>query len=102
MLGLVVNRYLWPCAFDKYSPWIKMTTAATPAIVNFFTANKNDRVIRPGRSRLTTIKPLARIYPAFFSGAPADFFFSIARFSSSARGDSAVAFAFSKNASRPR
>ena len=39
--------------------------------------------------------------PAFFSGAAAAVFFSIARFSSSARGDSSVGLALSKNASRP-
>src|SRR5258708_6972007 len=85
-------------------------------------ANENGRVLRPGHLKLTTThiyricgdspspRPSPRksgaregiaLYPAFFSGAPAAFFFSIARFSSSARGDSSVAFAFSKNASRP-
>src|SRR3954454_2450757 len=39
--------------------------------------------------------------PAFFSASTPAFFFSIARFSSSALGDSSVPFAFSKNASSP-
>src|SRR6266478_6997853 len=61
---------------------------------------------RPGLStrpfkNATILDQLSENYPAFFSGAPAAFFFSIARFNSSARGDSSVAFAFSRNASRP-
>src|SRR5260370_788834 len=40
----------------------------------------------PAVSRLTTTKLSSENYPAFFSGAPAAFFFSIARFNSSARG----------------
>lgn len=61
--------------------------------------NKNSRVFRPDRSKLSTSRN-AKSQPAAFAGSAA-FFFWIARFSSNALGDSTSALALSRYASRP-
>jgi hypothetical protein len=66
------------------------------------TPKQNSRVFRPGHQNFSANPTSNEAQLAFAAvSAPAARFFSIARFSSSARGDSSAPFALIKNASSP-
>src|ERR1700722_2609262 len=62
---------------------------------------KSSRVFRPGHQPPALISLAENPQLAFFTGAGLPTFFSIARFSSSARGESSAALALIRKASRP-
>src|SRR6185437_6807783 len=72
----------------------QLSTRRSTGVVAKKTAGSSDPAVQNSESR-----NLAQ--PAFATGASAAFFFSIWRFSSSARGESRSAFCLSRKASRP-
>src|SRR2546423_1875159 len=103
MIGDMDAAHALPVNFERKVGESSRIFRCVPCLGGLSPQNKNSRVFRPGHQSpqaLTQAYPLPP-QPAFCSGAAAAVFFSIARFSSSARGESSVALALSKNASKP-